>query len=175
MGGRILAPFHEIVLWAANNRDRVAMSALIRLLLTVIANAYAVPLKAIAVRDRSPSYFFNVMRRTYMVIFRPFWAKRGIAVTLFILTYVIRRAQRLIKEWGGLDVTRQQYILNIRDLIRALAFRPKSDAAIRLCLWAVLHICLSYSKVARYGEDEALRYYYTLAVELGASGHQTAH
>lgn len=153
-----LAPIHEIVLWAVKNRDRVAMSALIRLLLSVVARGYGVPYRPTAERDPRPGRVHSIRRRGYMVVCRPLSVEHGVAVALFILTYVVRRAQRLIEEWEGLDIVRQQYILNIRDLIRALAYRTKGDVAIRLCLYAVLHICLSYSKVKRYGADEALRH-----------------
>lgn len=167
-----LAPFHEIVLWAANNRDRVAMSALIRLMLSVVARAYAVPIRAIAERDRSPSKFRVMWRALSMRLCGPISEEHGVAVTLFILTYVIRRAQRLIKEWDGLDIPRQQYILNLRDLIRSLSYRPAGAVSIRLCLWAVFHICLSYSAVPRYGEEEALCHYFSLANELYQRGHE---
>lgn len=165
-----LAPYHEIVLWAANNRDRVAMSALIRLMLSVVARVYGVPMSAIAERDHNPSTFRKVSRILYMAFCRPKSEERAVAVSLFILTYVVRRAQRLIKEWGGLDIPRQQYILNLRDLIRSLSCRPVAATSIRLCLWAAFHICLSYSAVARYGEEEALCHYFTLANELDQHG-----
>jgi hypothetical protein len=164
-----LAPFHEIVLWSVQNRDRVAMSALIRLLLSRIADAFGVPYRLTPGRvSERRRHIRDWGFRVQLAALRPVKYDDAIRVTLFILTYVVRRSQRLRDEWGGLDIVRQQYILNIRDLIISLIRRQRTDDGLRLCLFAVMHICLSYAKIQRYGEDEALRHYYELANRLAS-------
>ncbi len=166
-----LAPFHEVVLWAVQNRDRVAMSSLIRLLLRVAADALAVPYAPVVKPTTLKGA--QVRRRLHLLVYRPRSEEQCVAVALFVLTYVVRRAQRLREEWGHLDIVRQQYILNILDLIRAAIWRPQGAVVAEVCLYASMHICLAYRMVLRYGEEEALRHYFILATELDAAGDPT--
>jgi hypothetical protein len=144
------------------------------LLLRLVADVFGVPYSQVPTRSRMAGKAPKLSTSAELFIRRPHRNDHAIAVTLFVMTYVVRRAQRLREEWHGLDIVRQQYILNIRDLIVALNLRKQTTDAIQICLFAVLHICLSYSKVLRYGEDEALRHYFVLLSELAVSGKREA-
>ena len=165
-----LGPFHEVIMGAVESRDRIQLSALVRLLLQRIARYSAVPYPAkpastLSQTSEEPKWFNSL----YLFAFAPVSPVDQLRVALHLLHYIVRRAHNLRREWGNLDTVRQQFILNIGDLIQSLNLRKGTEQIIDICLFSVMHICLGYADVPRYGRLEPLRRYYQISKELAAS------
>lgn len=163
-----LGPFHEIVMIAVRGRDRLQVSALTRILFRRVAQTSRVPYKLLARSGakRKMGWFARLssgLRVSYK-------ASERLAVTLHILHYSIRRCENLRQEWGAIDSVRQQYLLNLADLISALSLREENRQAIEVCLFAMLHFSLAYGDVPRLGEREALTTYFQVAESLFTLG-----
>jgi len=163
-----LGSFHEIVMSSVQNRDRLLLSSLVRLLLKRIAKYSAVPF---SVHPRpiglKPNLYIRMRQYCYFVISpNPSNLQDRLTVTIHIFHYLIRRALYLKKEWGKIDSIRQQFILNIADLIESLNMRYCSEQSINICIIGVMHICLGFSDVQRSGQYEALARYFELSNQL---------
>jgi len=160
-----LRSFHEIVMEAVRNRDRIQLSYLTMLLLQRIARYSGV---SYSLKKRS--FESNITRKTtgtfYSLFKKPAQLQERLAITIHILHYLIRRAHNLKEEWGNYDTIRQQYVLNIGNLIDALITRQDNDQLVEVCLFGVMHICLDYANVVHYGHYEPLIQYYQLANKL---------
>jgi hypothetical protein len=167
-----LGAMHEVMLIAVNNRDRVLLSALTRILLRRIARccgeAYPVS------RQGEMRRVWRLWSRLYGLLGTRCDEKSRLAVTLHILHYVIRRTENLRKELGAQDMIRQQYLLNLHDLIEAVARRTDSNEVIELCLLAAFHIDMKYSDIGRYSTAaDALNAYFALAMLLDSRGYHS--
>jgi len=170
-----LGAFHEIVMTTVERRDRFQLAALMRLLLQRIAVISGASFSLTPQSSVTATSKLRLRRRSASRwLRRPDEIPNRIGVTLHILHYYIRRSYHLRKEWGDVDGVRQQFLLDLRDLIQALAQSFGNNVGIEAALFAVLHISLGYADVPRHGEDEALLWYGDLPGVLDASGYAEA-
>lgn len=165
-----LGAVHEVIMIAVQNRDRVLLSGLSRTLLRRIARYAGVPYST---SNRPHGRFWKLWRWFYLRTHWPIPKPDQLAVTLHLLHYTIRRSQNLRREWGELDMLRQQYLLNLHDLIEALAYRKNTGQVIELCLCAVMHIELGYGHIPpqKNSRSEVLSTYFSLLIHLVNQGY----
>jgi hypothetical protein len=164
-----LGPIHEIIMGAVESKDRLQLTRLIRILLKRIAH-YCGVLYTRTAQDPHDSAGKGLVNRAYMILMRPARGVTQVLITLHLLHYVVRRSHNLRKEWGDLDNVRQHFVVNLTGLIRSLNNRHGSECCIDLCLFAILHICLGYADVPRFGRIEALADLFLVASELIEKG-----
>jgi len=166
-----LGSFHELVMSAVHAKDRVLLSLQIRLMLKIIANCSSVPFRYRPNKpDIEPSMICKIFD-FFLFVKEPKDIKKRIAITIHLFHYIIRRAIYLKEEWKGigprgLDSLRQQFILNIADLIESLNYRWCTEQIINICLFATMHICIAYTNIPRSGQHEALERYFHIAEQL---------
>lgn len=166
-----LGAIHEIIMGAVGARDRVQLISLVRLLLKRIAGQAGVPFGRTPSRlTRGHRFSWEVARgQIALILGRERCIPDQVTVALHILHYVVRRTANLRREWGDLDAVRQEFLWTLCDLIAALNMRSGTQQVIELCLYAVMHICLSYGNVRRYGRREPLVECYRLVSDLTES------
>ena len=168
-----LGAFHEVAIFAVQNRDRMLFSGLIQLLLGRIARYAGVHYPAEAGRPSNwRSKFGGIGQRLHLGLRGGQGEVECVAVALHILHYVIRRSRLVRSEWGNLDPLRQLFVRNIHDLLRALVSSRDTDKTIGIGLWAVAHVCLGYADLKPQGRNEPLRSFYSLAAELSLAGRR---
>ncbi|MGK2860254.1 MAG: hypothetical protein ACSLFQ_23910 [Thermoanaerobaculia bacterium] len=168
-----LGAFHEIVMTAVAKRDRLQIATFMRLLLNRVARMTGAPFSITVVYPTAPpTRTRQLLWCAIRIVRRPLRPPDRISATLHILHYYIRRCQNLRREWGDLDGVRQQFQLDLRDLIEALARSTGNAVCIEVALFAALHISLGYASVARFGEDEALLQYVDLVSVLRGAGYE---
>jgi hypothetical protein len=161
-----LRPLHELFMEAVKARDRVLFGKLFRYLLKLVAQVHG------AYWDPKGNKVVNNSRFNQISRLR---AKRydlceKIHMTLAILHYSVKRARNLLTEWENRDIGRHGILTGVGDLIRSLAKVDNTNTAIRICLYATLHITGFYSNVEPYGRIEPLNAYFLAADELLAAG-----
>lgn len=165
-----LGGFHEVVMQAVDAHDRVLLSLLVRLLLSRIAVVNAVPYQLVSTPRLNVAPRHLMYCWLYTHFRRPRSDSNRVAVTLHILHYIVRRARNMVAEWKGRDVVRQAFVRDIIDLIETLRLRDSTNQIIVLAEFAILHICLSYTTVPRYGRIEPLAALYVTATNLYENG-----
>jgi hypothetical protein len=167
-----LGAMHEVIMTAVESRDRVLLAGLNRTLLRRIARFAGVPYSTS--NQPRTGWYWTAWRRIYITAHRPRRVEDQLAVALHLMHYMIRRAHNLRREWGDFDMLRQQYLVNIRDLIEALTERRETNQIIDLCLCAMLHIELGYGDIERPRNSrvEPLSAYFPLATSLAEKGNR---
>lgn len=162
-----LGPLHEVIMVAVETKDRILLFALNRVLLKIIARSCGVPY---SYNHKEINYESGLTRyslsKLYCHIKSRNTLQNKISVSIHIIHYIIRRAQNLRREWDNRDIVRQAFILNLYDLIKSLNLRTDTCQLIDICLYATMHLSLSYAHIPPYGRLEPLTRYFQLAVDL---------
>jgi hypothetical protein len=157
----LLRPLHEILMEAVETRDRVLFGKIFRYVLLIVARVHGACLDVEGHNHdaQRPGMLKRLSARRYDSVAR-------VHVSLTILHYAVKRARNLLAEWGNRDIGRHGILTGIGDLIRALALAQDSRIAIRISLYAALHISIFYQRVKPYGRLEPLNAYFVAANEL---------
>lgn len=162
-----LRPLHELVMEAVNVRDRVLFGKLFRCLLAPIAKVHGIAWDTYGASS-SPHLLPTVPWRAIRASRVSLVEKTH--VTLAILHYSVKRARNLLTEWERRDIGRHGILTGIGDLIKALAFVKDGATAIRICLYAVLHVETFYSDIRPYGRVEPMNAFFDAANLLYRAG-----
>jgi hypothetical protein len=155
-----LRPMHEIIMDAVKARDRVLFGKLFRYLLQPIADFHS------SFWDPTGVEVFSKNNLNLAVNKSKYKLDEQLHLTLAIIHYAVKRARNLLTEWGGLDIGRHGILTGIGDLIRSLARVEGTETAVRICLYATLHIEKFYSNVTPFGRVEPMNAYFQAAQEL---------
>lgn len=156
-----LRPFHELLMESVKTRDRVLFGKLYRYLLRPIARSYGAHWDLAGLEPRS-------IRTNAVMGFQS--STNAVHMTLALMHYSVKRARNLLGEWHQLDIGRHGILTAIGDLIYSLSLIESTQIAIRICLYAVLHIELAYAVIAPFGRFEPMNSFFTAAEQLAQSG-----
>jgi hypothetical protein len=169
-----LRPIHELLMEAVESRDRVLFGKLIRVLLGPIAAVYGARWNID--EPSAPSRVDDFLLPFRRLRAWPYSPEERIQLTLTILHYNVKRARNLLVEWKRLDIGRHGILTGIGDLIVALAPIRQSEIAIRISLFAAMHIEAHFADVEAYGRIEPMNVYFLAMRELhGAMKTREAH
>lgn len=164
-----LGAFHDILMEAVSERERITMHLYLAALVRKVAHLSGVPferrfaLAAGPVTHWTPSSL-RALSRIYRAILRENLVT-AVQINIHALHYLVRRAARLKSEWQ-LDNHRQIWIINLADLILCLTKRKGSEPLIQLSIDAILRVCMDYTQVPVYGSFEPVLDLFYLARRL---------
>jgi hypothetical protein len=152
-----LGPFHDLVMEAVNDKERVTLHLYLNCLMARAAQLAGVPFDrefalATAPRNQLPRRIRSILERIYRYPHRPS-AGASFQVVAHTLHYLVRRAQRLVSEWA-LDNHRQIITINIADLLLSLSTRARAEKLIDLCIDALIRLNVDYRDVPQHGSYE---------------------
>jgi len=161
-----LRPLHELMMEAVNTRDRVLFGKLFRYLLAPVARVHGLNWDYYGDKSVWPSHpgWINRLRA------RRYSLSEKTHITLALLHYSVKRARNLLTEWENRDIGRHGIVTGVGDLIRSLATVKDGATAIRICLYATLHIEKFYCEVRPYGRIEPMNAFFETAQILFVAG-----
>jgi len=166
-----LGAFHDILMEAIEARERVTFHLYLSVLIEKLAYLNGVRFQrkfGLATGPKRYQALHDFLLKL-PVVGGAGPIEHKIQVTIHALHYVVRRAHKMTKEWG-LDNHRQIFIINIADLILALARNKDNAVLIEICLNALLRICMDYREIPIYGSYEPLKDVFGLAYALKKAG-----
>jgi len=156
-----LGAIHDLIMEAVSRRDRIQISFAFRCILARIAWVAKVPYKrrfglsGENTQSGLSSYITRIADWAILHL-KPCSESDLVMITLHVLHYLVRRAHNFTREWPNYDVLRQITVIAIGDFILACAKRKGTDKAIKLSMFAIMHICLGFRQVQRFGHYEPI-------------------
>lgn len=167
-----LGPFHDILMETIEAKERITFHLYLSVFTERLAYLNGVRFErkfGLATGPKHNQPFEYVLLK-FPILFGAKNLEDKVSLTVHALHYLVRRSKKMITEWG-LDNHRQIFIINIADLVLALARKRNNGVLIEICLDVLLKICIDYQSVSIYGSYEPLKDLFQTANELKRVGY----
>jgi hypothetical protein len=166
-GADPLRPFHEVLMQAVHERDRVLVGRIVRVLLDRVAYVHGTTLASSADRRRFPDKLRRFMRR--YVRGYVYTESDRLHVTLMVCHYLVKRSRLLVREWDGRDTARHGIVSGLCDLAAELGEDERNVRSVEVVLWSLAHVTDAFKDVDPQGPVEPLVSLFALPGRLSAT------